>query len=187
MLADVGRCSAPCDLRIDVDEYRHQAVEPFRHLATDDPTTIITALTTKMRRLADAQRYEDAAWVRSRLTTLLRAAIRTQRLTALTRLAEVVAARREPNGGWELAVIRHGRLVAAGVSHPREHPRSTLAILMATAETVWPAPGPTPCASAEETERVLDWLERPGVRLVECSDGWAYPAASAARYTALLG
>ena len=66
------------------------------------------------------------------------------------------------------------------------HPRATLAALMATAETVRPGPGPTPCASAEESERVLAWLERPDVRLVECSDGWAYPAAGAARYAELL-
>ncbi len=186
VLADVGRCAAPCDLRIDVDEYRHRAVEPVRSLATVDPSTIVTALLARMRRLAAVQRYEDAATVKSRLSALLRAAVRTQRLTALTRLAEVVAARRERGGGWELAVVRHGRLVAAGVSHPREHPRNALAMLMATAETVFPGPGPTPCASAEETERVLAWLEREDVRLVECSDGWAQPAAGAARFAALL-
>jgi DNA polymerase-3 subunit epsilon len=140
----------------------------------------------RMRRLAAVQRYEDAARVRSRLTALLRAAVRTQRLTALTRLAEVVAARREPRGGWELSVVRYGRLVAAGVSDPHVHPRTMLEVLMATAETVRPGPGPTPCASAEETERVLAWLERSDVRLVECSDGWAHPATGAARFGALL-
>jgi DNA polymerase-3 subunit epsilon len=185
-LADLGRCAAPCDLRVDTDEYDRQAAEPFRRLTSDDPSAIVDVLMTKMRRLAHVQRYEDAARVRSRLTALLRAAVRTQRLAALTRLAEVVAARREPRGGWELAVIRHGRLVAAGVSEPYVHPRTTLAVLMATAETVRPGPGPTPCASAEETERVLAWLEQPDVRLVECSDGWAHPIAGAARYRALL-
>jgi DNA polymerase-3 subunit epsilon len=66
------------------------------------------------------------------------------------------------------------------------HPRTTLAALLATAQTVHPGPGPTPCASAEESERVLAWLERDDVRLVECPDGWSSPARGAARYTALL-
>jgi DNA polymerase-3 subunit epsilon len=185
-LADLGRCAAPCDLRVDPDQYDRRAAEPFRQLVHGDPEPVVTRLLARMEHLAAAQRYEDAARVRGRLTALLRAAVRTQRLTSLTRLSEVVAARREPGGGWELSVVRHGRLVAAGVSAPHVHPRTTLAALLATAETVRPGPGPTPCASAEETERVLAWLERPDVRLVECSDGWSYPLPAAARYSHLL-
>ncbi|MBX6750210.1 MAG: DEDD exonuclease domain-containing protein [Micromonosporaceae bacterium] len=185
-LAELGRCAAPCELRIDPREYDRCVAEPFRQVVEGDPGPVVTPLLAKMQRLAAAQRYEDAARVKGRLTALLRAAVRTQRLASLTRLAEVVAARREPRGGWELAVIRYGRLVAAGVSDPHVHPRTTLAALFATAETVHPGPGPTPCASAEETERVLAWLERPDVRLVECSGSWVYPAAGAARYAWLL-
>src|SRR5439155_630291 len=104
-------------------------------------------------------RYEEAAVVRSRLAALLRATIRMQRLHSLTTIAELVAARPAAKGGWELAVVRHGRLVAAGVSPPGTHPRPVIEVLLASAETVRPGPGPTPCASAEETERVLAWLE----------------------------
>jgi len=43
-----------------------------------------------------------------------------------------------------------------------------------------------PGATAEETERVLAWLERPEVRLVECPQGWSYPVTGAARFGALL-
>ncbi|MDP9407403.1 MAG: endonuclease, partial [Actinomycetota bacterium] len=56
--------------------------------------------------------------------------------------------------------------------------------LLATAETV-PAPapgaGPTPCATAEESEVVLRWLERPGTRLVEVEGEWCSPAGGAGR------
>ena len=185
-LAEIGRCAAPCELRVDPEEYDRLAVEPFRQVVAGDPATIVARLRARMDRLAAARRFEDASRVHTRLVALLRAAVRMQRLVALTRLAEVVAARREARGGWELAVVRYGRLVAAGVSEPHVHPRKTLATLLATAETVRPGPGPTPCASAEESERVIAWLERPDVRLVECSDGWSYPAASAARYADLL-
>jgi DNA polymerase-3 subunit epsilon len=109
-----------------------------------------------------------------------------QRLRSLTMIAELVAARPANGGGWEIAVVRHGRLVAAGVSAPRTHPRPVIDALVASAETVRPGPGPTPCASPEETERVLAWLERDGTRLVHTSEGWALPATGASRFRALL-
>jgi DNA polymerase-3 subunit epsilon len=186
VLAELSRCAAPCDLRISSKEYGHRVVAPVRALVEGDPSVLVGRLLERIDALAATRRYEDAARVRTRLAALLRAAMRMQRLTALTSLTEVIAARREPRGnGWEIAVIRHGRLVAAGTSSPPAHPRSTIATLLATAETVLAGPGPTPCASAGETERLLAWLERPEVRLVECP-GWAYPLASAARFTDLL-
>jgi DNA polymerase-3 subunit epsilon len=91
-LADIGRCAAPCDLRIDPESYDRVAAEPFRRAVMDDPGALVQGLLTRIERLATLHRYEDAARVRVRLAALLRAAVRMQRLTALTRLAEVVAA-----------------------------------------------------------------------------------------------
>jgi DNA polymerase-3 subunit epsilon len=185
-LAGLGRCPAPCEHRITPEEYEQRAASPFRTLATGDPGTVVDALLGRIERLSQAQRYEDAAAVRSRLAAVLRAAIRMQRLTALTSLAELVAARRAAGGGWELAVVRHGRLAAAGTSPAGVHPLGTVDLLRATGETVLPGPGPTPCASAEETERILAWLERPDTRLVASSAGWGSPARGALRFRDLL-
>jgi DNA polymerase-3 subunit epsilon len=185
-LAELGRCAAPCDLRVTPDEYHRQASGPLLAALTGDPGELVRRLLRRINRLAEAHRYEQAARVRARLAALLRATVRMQRLTALTVIPELVAARPAGRpGGWEIAVIRYGRLVAAGTSVAPTHPRTTLATLLATAETVRPGPGPCPCASAEETERLLSWLERPEVRLVECP-GWSYPAAGAARFAGLL-
>lgn len=186
LLAEIGRCAAPCELRVSPEEYARSTAAPFRDAVDGDPGLLVDRLLARIRRLGEARRYEDAARVRGRLGALLRAAVRMQRLTAFTALAEVVAARPSPRGGWEIALVRHGRLVAAGTSSPPTHPRTTLAALLATAETVRRGPGPTPCASAEESERVLAWLERPEVRLVECQQGWAYPVSAAARFAGLL-
>jgi DNA polymerase-3 subunit epsilon len=185
-LSELGRCDAPCELRVSTADYAARAARPFADSVTGDPAALVDRLLARIDRLASVGRYEDAARVRTRMAVLLRATVRMQRLAALTRLSEVVGARAEPGGGWELAIIRHGRLAAAATSPPGVHPRRTLATLMATAETVRPGPGPTPCASAEETERIIAWLERPEVRLVECPEGWAYPAVGAARFTGLL-
>lgn len=186
VLAELGRCPAPCELRISPDEYAERAAAPFRSLVAGDPGPIVDKLLVRIEALGAARRYEDAARVRSRLAALLRTSVRMQRLRALTRIGELVAARPEPHGGWEVAVVRYGRLVGAGTSPPRAHPRPTLDAVRAAAETVRPGPGPTPCASPEESERILAWLERPEVRLVHLDEGWSYPVRGAARYIDLL-
>jgi DNA polymerase-3 subunit epsilon len=185
-LAELGRCPAPCEHQISVDEYAARAATPLRNAMYGDPEPVVEALMARIRQLSDRQRYEEAAVIRSRLVALLRATLRMQRLGGLTRLAEVVAARRNTVGGWEIVVVRHGRLAAAATSPSREHPRPTLDAARATAETVRPGPGPVPAASAEETERVLAWLERPDTRLVETSGDWVSPARGAARFADLL-
>jgi DNA polymerase-3 subunit epsilon len=185
-LAELGRCPAPCEHEITPDEYDLRAALPFRTATSGDPGPVVDALMGRIDVLSGAQRYEEAATVRSRLVALLRALIRMQRLDALTRLTEIVAARRDDRGGWEIAVVRHGRLAAAATSPPREHPRPTLDMARLTAETVRPGAGPVHAASAEETERILAWLERPDTRLVETSGDWVSPVRGAARFSALL-
>jgi DNA polymerase III subunit epsilon len=109
----------------------------------------------------------------------VRGAARCQRLTALARIAQLVAARPAFDGGWELHVVRYGRLAAAGAVPPRAHPVPYVEALVATAETVRPGPGAAPRASAEEMECVLRWLDSPGVRLVEVDGTWSCPAHGA--------
>ena len=55
-----------------------------------------------------------------------------------------------------------------------------------TAETVAARPGPVPAASAAESERVLRWLEQPGVRLVEVEGEWTCPVRGAAPHLTRL-
>ncbi|HEY2795830.1 MAG TPA: DEDD exonuclease domain-containing protein [Micromonosporaceae bacterium] len=185
-LAELGRCSAPCEHRISVEDYAVEAAQPFREATTADLSPLVRRLMARIEAFSSAQRFEEAAAVRERLVVLLRATIRMQRLRSLTDLAEVIVARPADGGGWELAIVRYGRLVAAGRSSRHVHPRGTIETLLATAESVLPGMPPTPAATAEETERVLAWMEKPDARLVEVSDGWALPARGAARFTDLL-
>jgi DNA polymerase-3 subunit epsilon len=45
--------------------------------------------------------------------------------------------------------------------------------------------GPTPATTAEETEKVLRWLESPGLRLVEVDGEWSCPVRGATRHLAV--
>ncbi|GAB3859405.1 hypothetical protein GCM10027610_098740 [Dactylosporangium cerinum] len=117
-LAELGRCPAPCEHRISPDDYETAAAEPFRTATTGDPGPVVRGLMARIEALSTAERFEDAATIRTRLIAFLRTAIRMQRLVSLTSLPELIAARPAAKGGWELAVVRHGRLAAAGVSPP---------------------------------------------------------------------
>ena len=81
---------------------------------------------------------------------------------ALRRVEQIVAARPDGRGGWELSVIRSGRLAAAGVARAVTQPDPVVDALVATADVVDAAQP----ALVEESECILRWLEEPGTRLV---------------------
>jgi DNA polymerase III subunit epsilon len=184
VLAEMGRCLAPCDGSVDATTYA-AVVRQLRDTLLRRPDEVVDAINVRMAALAADERFEEAGVHRDRLSAFVRAAARTQRLSAVTRCAEVVAARREDDGRWAVHVVRFGRLAAAGTIPPGADAHQYVLELRASAETVATAPGPVPAATAEETEKVLRWLESPGIRLVEVDGEWTCPVAGATRHLAL--
>jgi len=180
----MGRCLSPCDGSVDLLAYG-AVVRRLRDTLLSSPEEVVDVLNQKMDRLAVDERFEEARVHRDRLSAFVRAAARTQRLTALTRCREVVAARREDDDRWAVHVVRFGRLAAAGVIPPGADASRYVDGLRGCAETVGDAPGPVPAATAEETEKVLRWLESGGVRLVDIDGEWACPIGGATRHLAL--
>jgi DNA polymerase III subunit epsilon len=177
-LAEMGRCGAPCDGSESVEAYAGHAAA-VRAAMLGDVRPLVAALSRKVARLAEVERFEEAAAHRDRLAAFVRAAARMQRLSALTQCAELVAARQRDDGSWEIVVVRHGRLAATAVAGRAEDPRVVSASLVGAAEVVTPGLGPTPAATAEETECVLRWLEAVGTRLVSLTGTWASPTYGA--------
>ena len=184
-LADLGKCGAPCDGRQSVEEYA-AIVASAREAMTGDPAAVVAAARARIGRLAAQARFEEAAVVRDRMVTFVRAAARQQRLAALGVIPELVGAVPTADRGWDLAVVRHGRLASAATVARGVDPRPWVDAVVATAETVRPGVGPTPAATAEEMERIERWLGTPGARLVQLHGTWAWPAAGAARTAAAL-
>ena len=181
VLAEMGRCGAPClgpDQGESVEAYATHT-GAYRTAVAGDPSGVVEVLTDRIAALAGAERFEDAASQRDRLTAFVRATARLQRLAALTGVAQLVAARPTADLGWEVSVVRRGRLVAAGTIPRGAHPGPYVDALVATAETVLPGPGPLPTATAEEVECVLRWLELADTRLVRLEGTWASPAFGA--------
>jgi DNA polymerase-3 subunit epsilon len=183
ILADMGRCGAPCAGRETVAAYAIH-VEAVHLAFTADPGLLVDRVRARINALARQERYEEAAARRDRLSTFVRSAARAQRMAALAAVDQLVAARRRDMGGWELHVIRYGRLAGAECSPPGVDPRPYVDALIATAETVQAAPAPLPAATAEETECISRWLDLPGTRLVRVDGSWTMPWPAAAAYLA---
>jgi len=177
-LHELGRCKAPCAGRQSTDDYA-PAVDALRSLVAGRDAAPLRSAAELLETLSGTHRFEAAAAHRDRLAGLVRALDRGQRLAGLAALPELVAARPDGSGGWEFAVVRHGRLAAAGVARRGVPPMPVVDDLVAAAETVLPGAGPLRGAPPEEASVVLRWLERPGTRLVRCDRPWTSPAHAA--------
>src|SRR3954447_23936118 len=161
VLAGMGRCPAPCEGGVTPDDYAPVA-ESARVAMTAEPTSVLEAARRRMATLSAQERFEEAAAHRDRAAAFVRTAARMQRLAARSGCRELVAARPRFDGGWDLVVVRHGRMAAAGVAPPGAAPRPYVDALVATAEAVSAGVGPTPAATPEEMDCILPWLAEPG-------------------------
>ena len=187
VLAEMGRCAAPCAGAVDVEGYR-PLVEAARHALLDDVRAVEASLLERLRSLALDLRYEEAALWRDRLEAFARGAARAQEIGSLAAIPELIAARMTDDRGWEVHVVRHGRLAGAASVAPGVDPRPIVDALIATSEQVTQGDGPVPSALIEETTRVLRWLESGDVRLVPgpVPVAWALPAHCAGGLLARL-
>jgi DNA polymerase-3 subunit epsilon len=175
----MGRCAAPCEGGVTREDYAPTA-SAARDLLTRDARPLLEAARRRMASLSAQQRYEEAAAHRDRATAFVRTAARMQRYAALAACAELLAAKPGFAGGWDLAVVRHGRLAGATTMPAGVPAAPYVEALVAAAESVTPGPGPLAAATAEEMDRILAWLDEPGARLVRLDGQWSCPATGAA-------
>ena len=177
-LADMGRCAAPCDHRVSRHDYRETA-EAVIALCQSDGLALADSLEQRQGVLAAAERFEEAAVVRDRMLAYIVGNSRRQLLDSLLEVPHLVAARRVDTD-WEVHVIRHGRLAAAGtVDATRDH-RERIAAIVATAEAV-PAGRTISATDVREANLLRAWLEKDGVRLIEGSLASAFPSSEPLR------
>ncbi len=184
-LADMGRCSAPCDHRVDAAGYSTVA-DSFRMFCDGGGEGLVQRLTTRQGELASQERFEEAAVVRDRLLAWIQGNERRQRYDALASVPQLVAGARV-NAGWDVHVMRFGRLAAAGhVADGSDH-RPAISAIIATAEHVEP-PSSVDAARVRETTLLSAWLAQPGVRLIEGAIASPLPSAAslAARFHGAL-
>ena len=185
VLAEMGRCLSPCDGSTDETTYA-AVVRQLRDTLLRSPDEVVEAINERMTALADLERFEEAGVHRDRLATFVRAAARTQRLSALTRCQEIVAARREDDGRWAVHVVRHGRLAAAG-RDPARRRRPPLRPRAHRQRRDRRRRSRTRCRPRRprSPRRSCAGWSRPGVRLVDVDGEWICPVGGATRHLAV--
>ena len=161
-LADIGRCPAPCDGRIDPERYGELVRDLLSSLRS--PDGLLAALESRMRALADQERFEEASLVRDRLRVLAEALGRARIDAWLVGAADLIV--RDANG--RTLRFRHGSLVCAGGD---------------------PGPIGLPCPRerADELAAVRSWLSSNPVVVEACSRPPAEPAEGGAAVARILG
>ncbi len=180
-LVELGRCGAPCEHRESVPAYRRHAEELLAAIS-GDPSRLVERVLQSIQQRSRVRSYEAAATLRDRLGHLVRALIVHQNTRALTGVPQLMAA--SPGArGWELVIVRYGKLAAAGVAERAGQVRPVLDHLMLGAQTIDSGSATT---GLGETMLLLSWLEQPGTRLVRVDGVWSSPVGGARRWERLL-
>jgi DNA polymerase-3 subunit epsilon len=176
---------SPCPAQQGVTPTEYAAA-PARavELIEGNDSRALAAVLAHIADLAERNRYETAARMRDHAAAAIDVLWRGQRLRALAAVDELVAARPDGDGGWHLAVIRHGQLAAAGNACRGVPPIPVIDAICIGAQAVLPTTAPLGGALVEETALIAHWLAQPGVRIVRAEPGWASPVAAAGRWAA---
>ncbi|BBY83237.1 DEDD exonuclease domain-containing protein [Mycolicibacterium pulveris] len=176
---EVSPCPAPRG--IGAAEYA-DAVRRATDLIEGRDNSTLARVVTHIGELAARNRYETAARLRDHAATAIDVLWRGQRLRALAAVREMVAARPDGSGGWQLAVLRNGQLAAAGNAPRGVPPMPVIDAISAGAQTVIPTPGPLGGALVEEVGLIARWLGSPGVRVVRAEPGYCSPVGAAGQW-----
>lgn len=115
-LADMGRCTTPCDGRIQPERYGELVRTIISSLST--PGGLLEALESRMRALAEQERFEEAALARDRLRVLAEALVRARTDRWLLGHGHLVLR----DGQGNRLRLRDGSLVRKGEGGPITHP-----------------------------------------------------------------
>ncbi len=146
-LADMGRCPAPCDGRIDPERYG-ELVGRLVSSLTASPGGLLEALERRMSALAEQERYEEAGSVRDRLRALAEALGRARQDAWLV-------------ASGSLDVLTEDRTEL-------RFERGTLTWAGEPAAPATPLSLPCPRERADELAAVRSWLSRHPVRITRC-------------------
>jgi len=162
--SQLGVALCPCDGSLDDAEYR-EVTDLVTAGLTRTPALLMDAISERMARLAEGQRYEDAAEVRDRHQALGRAIEHRRGWQALMGAGTIWA----EDGNGDGIVVKHAHLVTSwneGSSLP----------LVVLEDPIGQIPQvPESAATAEEVHLIWRWLSREGVNIVQSTAPLSLP------------
>jgi DNA polymerase-3 subunit epsilon len=170
--AQLGVAACPCAGDVDAAAYAEVVARVVEGLTTD-PQVLTAPLQARMRALAAAERFEEAAEARDRAAALVGALRRQRRFDALRRAGRVVLGL--PDDGR--AELRHGLLTRCWSDDGTRGSALPLDLAGPEADAV-PAAGPLPSHLADEVACIAGWLEAHAgrVQVLDCDGELASPA-----------
>lgn len=172
-LFDMNRCGAPCVGKESVDSYATHVLTT-RLSMQHDSTLILNSINSRMRQLAEQERFEEAAELRNRLSAFVRGTARGQRIRSLTKVPHLIAASPTAPNEWEFVVIKYGRLCGTARGNTQSY-KEVIEALRLTAEIVNDNGEILPASQHEEVEVLLRYLNQEGIRLVDIEGEWSMP------------
>ncbi len=164
---ELETCVGPCITGL--PRIKHAAaLAAARRACSVDTGRVVAAGLRQLAALASRDQFEQAADLRDRLNLFVSVVQKSAELESLRSISQLIAA--APSGfGWDVNLIRHGRLIAAKHAPAGIYPPDVATELAATPEAA-----ATP-ASDRETSLISHWLNRPEVRLLEVTGEWSWP------------
>ena len=162
--AQLGVALCPCDGNLPEHDYG-AVVQHLINGVNEDPSLLLGVLEERMVEHSQAERFEEAGWMRDRHRALARAINRRRAWQTMSRGGVMMVER----PGEEGAMIEEGRLVAAWAQQ-----RPLVPAPAPAADD--PSEVPPSVADAEEAHLVWQWLQRPGVRLIDAARPLIMPA-----------
>lgn len=174
--AQLGVALCPCTGTVDAADYR-AVVDRVRYAIEADPAALLDPLVARIRRLAEDQRFEEAADVRDRYRAAGRAFEVRRIWQALTAAGQVWA---EDEDG-DAVIIDGARLATAWRRSDPPPLRPMWRGDVTTSET------PPSALAAEEMWLLWRWLDRGGVTIIDASAPLAFPSRPVPMITRLAG
>lgn len=171
ILFEINKCGAPCIGNQSLASYS-EITARYRNLLEVDFREIHESSNLKMAELSINENFEEAIEVREKYSYFVRAAARIERLNSIAKLPELVVAR-AIGEHWEFISIKYGRLAATNVSTATTSVSKALAALGLISEQVVNS-GFLQEVNHEEVELILNFLESPGVRIVNVSGEYGF-------------
>lgn len=150
----------------------------WEQLVSGRDVEVLRGAVAEIDALAARGRFERAAGRRDEIAPAVSVLARVHTLGPLARCREVVLAQRLGRT-WTFAVVRHGRLAAAGTLPRGDDHARFLAGLRAAARHIEPEPGPFCGATAAQVAHVARWMDIRPTRIVSLDGVWEEPVAGA--------
>lgn len=173
VLAEIGRCCAPCVGDVDPAVYQ-PVVEHARAAMTDGSGPVTSRLLDLIAALAADERYQEAGWRRDRLAALVDA-VRRQRVSRAMEGVELAAYRPVDDDTVDLVVVSNGRMRGSA-----RCPRAEAGRVATEMSTAFQRDDDDPFVIVSERELLSRWLALRGTVLLWSHGSYADTVAGGA-------